>query len=367
MLSQNDLQQLASYQGSDVLSLYINVDPTQQTTDEYRLALRHLLDRVKGKAATDVSRIEAYFDHEYDWAGRSVALFSAQKNDLWQTYALPLTITNHVHVGPKPYITPLMILWDVYGSYGIALADKLSVKLQQYQFGELVASEDVAGETVRKVKTGRGSSAAGRRSGSGSLSARHASEVVRRNIKDSAAAAAMFFSKWDSKHVLVGAAADVLGEFVAALPALWSNRISATFPADIDISESELREIAFSKLDEANHRQEYEVADSIITAAAKGSNGVIRLGETLSAAHDGRIQLLLVAHGYDAAGYRCGTCGYLTAQELAACPFCSGTFARIPHAVEAMISQIVAQGGEVKMIAGHEQLEVAGVAALLRY
>jgi hypothetical protein len=94
---------------------------------------------------------------------------------------------------------------------------------------------------------------------------------------------------------------------------------------------------------------------------------VARLDDTLSAAHDGRIQMLLVADGYEAPGYRCGTCGYLTAQKLETCPFCGGTFTHIPHAVEAMIEQVVTQSGEVKVISGHTQLNETGVAALLRY
>jgi peptide subunit release factor 1 (eRF1) len=109
------------------------------------------------------------------------------------------------------------------------------------------------------------------------------------------------------------------------------------------------------------------MVESVITAAAKGSNGVVRLDETLSAAHDGRVQMLLVAQGYDADGYRCATCGYLTTQALTRCPFCGGTFKHIPHAVEAAIEQVVAQGGEVKTIENHAQLDEAGVAALLRY
>jgi len=94
---------------------------------------------------------------------------------------------------------------------------------------------------------------------------------------------------------------------------------------------------------------------------------VARLDDTLSAARDGRIQMLLVAEGYEAPGYRCNQCGYVTTQELQLCPFCGGTFTHISHAVEAMIEQIVAQGSEIRIINDHAQLKEAGVAALLRY
>jgi predicted alternative tryptophan synthase beta-subunit len=52
MFRQKDLQELAAYQGqTPILSVYLNVDPTERTTDEYRLALRQMLKRANGFAA----------------------------------------------------------------------------------------------------------------------------------------------------------------------------------------------------------------------------------------------------------------------------------------------------------------------------
>jgi len=368
MLSQHDLQQLASYQGSNVLSVYINVDPTRQTNDEYRLALRHLLKSVNGSAAPeDVAQIETYFDHEYDWSGRSVVLFSARKSDLWRAYPLPLPIANRIHVGHKPYLAPLMALWDTYGSYGVALIDRLGVKLMVYKMGELTSVEGTMGEEVRSVKAGRGSSVVGQRGGSEGHAARRVAEVIHRNVKESAAAAASVFSANQCRQILIGGADDVAKEFIGLLPAPWPDRVAGIFAAAIDIPDIDLRDITLSLLAGTAHRRERELADKVFTAAAKGANGVARLDDTLSAAHDGRIQTLLIAEGYDAPGYQCGGCGYLTAQKLAACPFCGGAFEPIPHAVEAMIEQVLTQGGDVRVINNHAPLNEAGVAALLRY
>jgi peptide chain release factor subunit 1 len=367
MVSQHDLQQLASYQGDDVLSLYLDVDPSRRTPDEYRLALRHLLSSINGRAAEEISRIEMYFDHEYDRSGRSVVLFSSQRSDLWRTFALMLPVNNLIHVGDKPYLAPLVALWDTYGSYGVVLVDRLGSKMLHYQLGELVSVEGTLGEDVRAVKAGRGSSVVGQRGGSEGHAARRVAEVVRRNLKESLAAATAFFAANQCKQIVVGGADDVIKEFVEALPAPWPGRLAGTFPAPIDMPEPELREATHKLLAEMARRREHELADRVITAAAKGSNGVARLDDTLSAAHEGRIQTLLVSDGYDAAGYHCNQCGYLTTQSLATCPFCGGTFTYIAHAVEATIAKVLAAGGDVKMIEDHAQLKEAGIAALLRY
>lgn len=368
MLSQHDLQQLASHQGSDVLSLYINLDPTRQTTEEYRLALRHLLASVNGRAAAeDVSRIERYFDHEYDRSGRGVALFSAQRSNLWHTFSFSLPITDRITVGRKPYLAPLLALWDTYSNYGVALVDRLGSKFLHYQMGELVSIEGTLGEEVRTIKTGRGSSVVGQRGGLGGHVARRVAEVVRRNVKESAAGAAAFFAAHQCKQIAIGGSDEVVSEFIDELPEPWPNRLAGTFPAAIDMPEAELREVVHGLLAEAARRREHDLADKVVTAAAKGANGVIRLDDTLSAAQDGRIQTLLVSDGYEALGYRCSGCGYLTTQPLAQCPFCSGTFEAIPYAVDEMIAQVITQGGDVKVIHDHSPLKEAGVAALLRY
>jgi rubrerythrin len=368
MLSQHDLQQLASHRGSDVLSLYINLDPTRQTTEEYRLALRHLLTSVNGRAAPeDVARIERYFDHEYDRSGRGLALFSAQRSNLWHTYSFSLPVSDRVHVGRTPYLAPLLALWDTYGSTGVALVDRLGSKFIHYQMGELSDIEGTLGEEVRTVKSGRGSSVVGQRGGSDGHTARRVAEVVRRNVKESAAGAAAFFAAHHCRQIVVGGADEVVSEFVEALPAPWPNRLAGTFPAAIDIPETELREATHALLAETARRREHDLADKVITAAAKGANGIARLDDTLSAAHDGRIQTLLVSDGFEAPGYRCAGCGYLTAQSPTKCPFCGGVFEAIPQAVEAMIVQVITQGGDVKIIRDHGSLKEAGVAALLRY
>src|SRR5512139_675751 len=185
MFSRDDLQQLAEYQGQHaVLSLTLNVDSTHRTKDEYRLALRHLLRSVQGRANGDVSAIEQYFDQEYDWSGRGLAIFSSQKENFWKVYTLAVPIVDSIYLGPKPYITPLANLWDAYGRFVAALLDKQGGRFIFVQMGEIVDGEGVLGEEVRHVKAGVGSTPNARRRNSDEPTERHQHEVVKRNAKE---------------------------------------------------------------------------------------------------------------------------------------------------------------------------------------
>ena len=107
MIDQAALQELAGFQTTQksarVLSVYLNVDSRTRTTDEYRLALRHLLESVQGQATPDDrARIETYVDKEYDRHSRGLALFSATNEGLWHAFPLMVPVHDTVFVGMRP-------------------------------------------------------------------------------------------------------------------------------------------------------------------------------------------------------------------------------------------------------------------------
>jgi peptide subunit release factor 1 (eRF1) len=106
----------------------------------------------------------------------------------------------------------------------------------------------------------------------------------------------------------------------------------------------------------------------LVTGAAKEQKGVLDLDRTLGAVHDGRVQMLVIQDGYRAPGYRCTGCGYVTSQDLEACPFCGSKFEFIPDAVEMAVHKVMRAGGEVEVL--QHQHAVKGfenIGAILRY
>ena len=370
MFSRKDLQELAEYKGTGapVLSLYLNVDPSQHTTDEYKLALRQLLrDAGERAAAKDIAAVERFFDLEYDWSGRSVAVFSCSADTFWRAYPLAMPAPDHVFVGSKPYVTPLAKLWDTFGRFVVVIVDKQGARLLLFHVGELIRTEGILGEPVRHVKSGGGSAEAGRRGGAAATANKHEDQVAARNLKEAAELTVAFCEAHQPRNLLLGGKAATLKQFRAKLPRVWADRVIGTFAADMGIHENEVRDKALKILDEVEREREAALADAVITAAAKGKGGVVRLDDTLSAAHEGRVQTLLVAEGYKAEGFQCQQCAYVTSQHLDKCPFCGGTMGLIPDAVEVIIQQVLEQGGRVEIFAGHKELTVAGIGGLLRY
>ncbi len=105
----------------------------------------------------------------------------------------------------------------------------------------------------------------------------------------------------------------------------------------------------------------------MFTAAAKGRGGAIRLADTLGAAHEGRIQTLVIARDYHEPGYRCSRCAYITDQALEVCPFCGNEFTEIPDAAEALVTKVIEGGGKVEVVDDNPKAAQFGVGALFRY
>jgi hypothetical protein len=366
MLTENDLRELLDYHtGATVLSVYLNTEPTSGGAEVHKLHLRSMLKEVE--LPDDVSRVERFIDHEFDWSGRSVAIFSCMEDDFFRAYTLAAPVRSRVRVSDRPHVKPLADLLDAFGGYGVALVDKQGARLFYFHLGELREQEGVLGTSVRRTKRGGGSQATGRRGGSAGQT-NYTEEVADRNLKDAADFAARFFSDNNVRRILLGGTEDNLAPFRSYLPKAWQSLVVGAFPMSMTASHSEVLDRALQVGLEAERRREARLVKTAITGAAKGRGGVMDLEDTLSAVHQGRVLTLLVSDGFRAPGSRCKSCGYVTSKKSPACPFCGGKFEKIPDAVELAVRKVMQSGGEVEVLHDERALRDHGnIGALLRY
>lgn len=366
MLTESDLQELLGFQAKHpVLSVYLNIDPSEGSADAYKLRLRSMLKDIE--LSKDGEAVYNYIDHQFDWSGRSVAIFSCASENYLRGYPLAVAIRNQFRISDQPYVKPLADLFDAFGGYGVALVDKQGARLFSFHLGELREQEGTLGESVRHTKSGSASSLPGRRGGAAGRSS-SGEEVAERNMREAASFSSRFFADNNTRRVLIGGTEDNVALFRSLLPKAWQSLIVGTFPMSMTASKDEVLERAMQVGREADHRRYEKLVNAIVTSAAKGRGGVIRLDDTLSAVREGRIQSLLIREGYHAPGYQCKGCGYITAQKISSCPFCNNTFEDIPDAVEMAVRQVMKLGGDVEVLHDDELAnKIDNIGALLRY
>ena len=103
MFSESDLRELAQISAqSPVISLYLNTDPSLGNSDTHQLRAKSMLKDIP--LPDDLLAIQRYLDHEHNWSGRGVAVFSCAAQDFLRTYSLAVPVRNLVHVGDRPSV-----------------------------------------------------------------------------------------------------------------------------------------------------------------------------------------------------------------------------------------------------------------------
>ncbi len=371
MFTERDLSELVGFRSDDtpVLSLYLNVDPTQQTTDQYKLTLRSMLKDVAGEATqADIEAIERYFDFEYDWQGKGVVVFTCQAATFWRSYSLAVPVHNYTYVSHRPYIKPLTDVLDAYGRYCVILVDSEGSRMFMFNLGELVEATGTLGEQVRRTKHGGASGVAGMRGGMTARTARRGEAVVLRNLKEIAEATEGFCDSNGCRRLVLGGTEANVSQFLDVLPKATHDKVIGSFTIDPDAPVDEVQSRSMDLIEEVAKNRETRLVDELIAGWKRGSGATAGLSDTLAALQEHRAGTLLVAAGYVASGYRCQSCRYLMITERDECPLCGGSIESVEDLVETMTHRALEQGVDVEIVRGSARLAEAGsVGALLRY
>lgn len=361
MFTTDDMQELVEFQstGAPVLSVYLNVDPTQHTTDEHRLILRGLLKEAGESAAPeDIAEVEKYFDFGYDWQGKGVVVFSCREGGFWRAYSLAVPVPNRVYVGPRPYIRPLAEVLDDYSRYGVVLVDREGARLFLFEQGELQETTGTLGELPKRHKKGGWAA---------QKYQRWADKHARRNLKDAAELTAKFFAGGRCNRLILGGTEDNVTQFEAMLPKALQNVVVGSFAIDMSASESDVLDYSLGVIRQVEREQEKQLVEQLIAGWKRGQ-AVVGLSDTLAAIQEQRVYTLLTMGDYGEAGYRCQSCHYLTLQERTACPLCGGEMKSADDIVDHAVRRAMEQGVGLEVVHDSEELEKVGkIGAILRY
>jgi peptide chain release factor subunit 1 len=366
MLAESDLRLLLEFsKKKPVLSVYLNTDPSQGNADAYKLRLRNMLKGIH--LPEDVRAIERYFNLEFNWSGKGVAVFSCAEAGFFNAYPLALPVRDMVQISDRPSVKPLANLFNTYGGYGVVLVDKQGARLFFFHLGQLKEQQGVLGEPVKHTKHGGASSLAGRRGGIAGQT-NFVEETIERNMKEVVDTAVHFFEENHVRRVLIGGTEDNIALFRSLLNKTWQSLIVGTFHMNMTATHTEVLNQTLQIGVQVEAQHEKKIVENLVSGAAKNGAAVTGLEATLVAINDGRVQMLVLVENLKKRGYRCQECNRLTTLLSETCEGCSGKLEKIPDILELAVSTVMRQGGEVEVIQPLPELEQAGgIGALLRY
>jgi peptide subunit release factor 1 (eRF1) len=354
------LRSLVEFECHDhpVLSLYLNVDPQQRSVEQYKIALRKLLNTVAA-APEDIKRVQNFIETGYNRQGRGLVIFSCSGDNFWSANSVQVPVMDQAFVSFRPYIRQLAQLIDTYESYGVIHVDQEGARLYLFNMGNLQALEGYLGEEIKTHKAGGWAAQRYQRREAG-----HA----RQNLQDAAEMAEEFYRKEHTRRLILAGT----DKNVAAFRALLSNRLRAMIVGQIsaqaNAAPAQIGEQALEVAQKAETVEKMELADTLLAEANRGGNAVLGLAATLTAVQTGRADHIVVLADYAQPAYRFVESGHILLELNEQSELQSGRVQPLPDAVDSTIRRAMAQNIGVSILEKHDALARHGkIGALTRY
>jgi peptide subunit release factor 1 (eRF1) len=166
--------------------------------------------------------------------------------------------------------------------------------------------------------------------------------------------------------VLVGAE-DMRSDFEEVLPTEVRSRLVGWTTAEAHADAGELLAAVQPVVDEWRATKEAALLERWREEAGKNGRAAAGWEQTLEAASDGRVELLLVQDGADRQAFECPACGRAQLTD-GSCPLDGTTLEGREEGFDLALHQTLRHGGTVHVVRDRQDLEpVGGVAALLRF
>ncbi|MBT9253070.1 MAG: hypothetical protein KM296_05195 [Brockia lithotrophica] len=395
MFSREKIRELLTYPGRDVLSLYVDVDPTRpenaRANPAYRVwaktALRDLVrsfaeilpkdehKELEERAERLVERVELLRS-----GGRTYVLFQGRDWEEECTCQARLR-ENFVHYG-APAVVPLLWLLEEYARAGIVLVDHHQARFLTVQLGltESVDEEFLYIDTSEfpeyDVRSTPILEAHGARVVKGSFSDvfdRRVDAHVERFWRDVAERLERFVAKEAPVFVLLGGEERARSFLLEALHPKTRTKVLAENPGiGVGAPERDILLAAKSILERAEREHEYRLVERALEELHKNGRADAGRENVLNAVRLGRAHTVLAAWPIAGNIRVCPSCGtYFDAElaQLAACPYCGTALVERSFAT-LLLREAYLHDTEVELVTGRAAERLApygGVAVTLRY
>ncbi len=368
------MRELASFRAEKgcATSLYLNLDPSDvPTAGDAQAHMNALLtaaektDRSdltheqRGALKADLERIARWFDDDFDRGGaQGLAVFAAGLDNYWSTLPLPEPVPDRVKVAREFHLAPLAPLVARADGTIVAVVGREQGQLYRLRAGRLEEIAEHYDEQPGQHDQGGWSQARYQR---------HIEKLVQEHLKGVADELDRSTRRMQSPKIVLVCAEEMRSEFTEALSTAAREALVGWAPAKADAGPAELLEAVTPVLQEAEAKAESDAIERWSEEAGRNGRAASGWEQTLEAASDARVELLLFQEGSDRPAWRCPACGRAATSD-GSCPLDGTRLEPVDTGLDLAVHQTLAHGGAVWAIRHHEDLApVGGIGALLRY
>ena len=370
-----ELRDLATFRAARgcAISVYLDLDPSDSPTpvavDSRINALLDEVEKWPGRGGldhgqkegldADLERLRDYFESEFSRDGaHGFALFCAGLDGFWMPLPLSERVPDLVKVGKTFHLAPLVPLVGSGDGVIVAAVGRERGDLYRLTDGRLEEFEEQFDEQPGRHDQGGWSQARYQR---------HIEKLVQDHFKDVAATLEQALRRLRRPRVVVVASEETRAELEEELSSEVKEAIIGWASADAHANPAQLLRTVEPLLERWRAEQETTAVERWREAAGRNGRAASGWAQTLEAASDGRVELLLFHDGADHRAWQCPACGRVAA-EPGNCPLDGTQMEESRDGLDLAVHQTLAHGGTVWALRQRQDLDpVEGIGAVLRY
>jgi len=377
------LKEHCARDGSPVLSVYLNIDPTLPVNARggYKTMLGNMLEKIERSVEKD-DQLMKHFSEDAEWVksridvliprGKTYVAFCDVSEDFYFEEEIPIRLPNAIFYEDTPYVRPIMEAMDEYERYGVVLLDREKARFFVVMFGQIEEIEDAINiPPVRHRKT------------AGTDHMRSQMVFQRRSetwntwfLKEIGERLRDLVTEYNTPHLILMGPHEVTSEFYRLLPKALQEKVIDRLRMAVKAKAQEVLEAIAPVIERRERFIEDQTVEDLVTAAQKSGEtmekALLGLNPVLSAINQGRVYMLVYSSGFTTNGYYCPKCEVILdhVPENELCPYCSSSLERTEDLVWLASEKVLASGGKVEEVRSEQakvKLDVNGhIGAFLR-
>jgi len=353
-----------------VLSLYLNLDPSQFATPPARkTAVRSLIDeadrRVRERNGlshddrmglrASLERATAFLENDLPSDGaHALAVFASEQANLFETLKLPRSVPSRVAIGHSPLVGPLA---------RIARRERWCVTLVNRRDARIFRGGPDGLREVGRIHD----DVSGQHDQGGWSQSRYQRGIEKEkddHLKVTCDALLRHLKRQPFQRLIVGGPREVVTDFEQKLHHYLSERLAGRIEIDVERPNADqVLDAARPLIEKLERQREHEALERL------GERGACGLEDVLPPLNERRVELLILDEQFGGVtGVQCLECGWL-GLEGDRCPADGSETVQLEDLTEAMIELSVQQSAD--LLAVHHEREAleryGGAAALLRF
>jgi peptide chain release factor subunit 1 len=366
-----DLAAFRSVSGC-AISIYVDLDPSvAPTVPDVETHFHSLLAQAdkladgyagdhdcKTGLREDLERLRRWWSGSFDRDGvQGLAVFASGLDGLFRPLPLSERVSDVVRLGQELHLAPLAGTVGRGDGALVAMVSREQGRVYRLRSGRLEEVADESDETHGQHQQGGWSQA---------RYERHIDKLVRDHLKAVGGELDRRTRRAGDLQLVVVAPEELRGDLESRLSQEAREAIVGWASAEAHASPAELLDVVRPLLDEGRARRERGTLERWQEEKGRGGRAAAGWEDTLAAAADGRVEVLLLEERADREAWQCPRCGRGSARS-GNCPLDGSTLVRRDDGADVAVHGVLAHGGTILSLGSGALGDGEGIGALLRF